>query len=54
MANLIKNRPGLVNDQEACRIVQILKDAIGPRRVQSSRARPLVAIQSQDSDDQSA
>jgi hypothetical protein len=30
MVNLIKDRPGLVKDQEAKRIVQILKDAIRP------------------------
>jgi hypothetical protein len=30
MAKLIKDRPGLVTDQEASQIVQILKDAIGP------------------------
>jgi hypothetical protein len=30
MANLIKDRPGLVNDQEEKRIVEILKAAIAP------------------------
>jgi hypothetical protein len=30
MAKLIKDRPGLVEDQEATQIVQLLKDAIGP------------------------